>query len=118
MEEDQDTQLFDPDNIKKMYHSGDPETSRLAAQKTAKKMSELNAKILDIMDEIYPEGLTDEQLAERLNIQSTVSGNNAAKRRSKLYKDGFIEKTSERRNNKEGSPCVVWRRNKGANYDR
>lgn len=103
-----DNNLFESLEAETLKHNHDPYTSREAALKSLRNAKGLNKIILDELGKVYPEGLTDEQLAERLEVDSTVTGNNVAKRRSALTQKGLIVKggISE---NRSGNRVTVWR---------
>lgn len=103
-----DNSLFNFLEAETLKHNDDPYTSREAALKSLENAKGLNKAILDELGQVYPKGLTDEQLAIRLNVDSTVTGNNVAKRRSALTQKGLIVKEGVSQN-KSGNRVTVWK---------
>lgn len=93
----------------KIVHSRDPFTSSMAALKALKNAKGLNRLILDELTKVFPLGLSHEALAERLGIESSVSGNDVAKRCSTLKSKGLIEQARETSLNSKGNPVATWK---------
>lgn len=77
--------------------------------KSLRNAKGMNRDILDELGKVYPEGLTDERLAARLHVDSTVSGNNVAKRRSALTQKGLVVACKEKELNSQGNKVTVWK---------
>lgn len=93
----------------RLSHNKDPYTSREAALKSLRNAKGMNLAILDELGKVYPEGLTDEKLAARLHVDSTVSGNNVAKRRSALTQKGLVVACRDKELNEAGNKVTVWK---------
>lgn len=102
----QDLFGFQPEEV---IHQEDPHTSFQAAKKALAKAKGLNLAIIQELEKVYPLGLSDEKLAERLNIQSSVSGNDVAKRRSTLKKKGVLVEAREKDLNLKGNAVSTWK---------
>lgn len=101
--------LFDPPEPHKIVHLADPYTSSLAALKALKNAKGLNRLILDELTKEYPLGLSHEALAKRLGEDSSVSGNDVAKRCSSLKAKGLIEQARETDLNSKGNVVATWK---------
>lgn len=78
-------------------------TSRKAAEKVMPKAGSIRQQVYSAI--IRLGGLTDFELEDLLRIKhQTVSAS-----RNSLMKDGFIFDSGERRKNKSGNECIVWR---------
>lgn len=93
----------------RLTHNRDPYTSREAALKSLRNAKGMNRAILDELAKVYPDGLTDELLAARLHVDSTVSGNNVAKRRSALTQKGLVVACKHKDLNRAGNKVTVWK---------
>lgn len=97
------------ERIRKMSHMLDPETSFAASTKILKKVTAKEKEVLSVFAGLYPGGISDGKLAEKMGVKSTVSGNSAAKRRSSLTRNkGLIKDSGEREKNEDGNEVVVW----------
>lgn len=83
----------------------DPETSRLAAEARPEGKATDRETVLDLLRTVWPAGLTDYELADRMGRQQ----NSVGKRRSELTKAGLVEWAGTHRPAPSGSPCRVWR---------
>ena len=92
-----------------MSHLDDPYTSTQAALKALKTAKGITRDIINELDRIYPEGISSEELAKRLGIQSSVSGNDAAKRLSNLKSKGVVEACREKVLNAKGNPVDAYK---------
>lgn len=98
--------LFEPHTV---THSGDPWTSFEAALKARDNAKGLNLQIIEELSKVYPSGISHEKLALRLGVDSTVSGNNVAKRCSTLASKGVIEKAKATDVNSAGNSVSTWK---------
>lgn len=101
--------LFDSPEPHQVTHTKDPWTSYQAAMKALDNAKGMNLAILEELGKVYPLGLSDEELAERLEVHSTVSGNNVAKRRSSLTQKGLVVADKEKKTNHAGNPVTSWK---------
>ena len=97
---------FQPEEV---THQNDPLTSLQAAHKARANAKGLNLAIIQELSKVYPLGLSDEKLAERLNIESSVTGNDVAKRRSTLKKKGVVVEAREKDVNLKGNQVSTWK---------
>lgn len=82
----------------------DPGTSWAAARDAEPNAGTHRARVLRELREVYPEGLTDYELADRLGLQQ----NSAGKRRGELRDAGFVEDSGRTRPAPSGSRAIVW----------
>jgi hypothetical protein len=83
----------------------DPDTSHAAAADASGNAATHRARALRELRAVYPDGLTDFELAARLNLQQTSIG----KRRGELRDAGLVEDSGTRRPAPSGSASIVWR---------
>ena len=82
----------------------DPNTSHEAADRVRPRAATDRGRVL-LVHAKYLSGLTDFELAERMDRQQTSVG----KRRGELRDAGFIEATKDLRPAPSGSRAIVWR---------
>jgi len=96
-------------DITTMSHINDPYTSTQAALKAIKNAKGINKHIIDELGVLYPEGTSAEKLARHLGIESSVSGNDVAKRLSNLKSKGVVEACRETILNDKGNKVTAWK---------
>jgi hypothetical protein len=96
------TSLFDAD-LPPAYRATDPETAVAAGLARPVSRGTDRARALLALD-AEPAGLTDFELAARLNRQQTSAG----KRRGELRALGLVDATGRRRPAPSGAAAIVW----------
>lgn len=82
----------------------DPDTSHSAANANP-KLREADRRMVLLIHAMFPNGLTDYDLAHHTGRQQ----NSVGKRRGELRDEGLIAATTERRPAPSGAMCIVWR---------
>jgi predicted ArsR family transcriptional regulator len=85
-------------------HRNAPETSHQAALANAPRAFSQWKRVLLLLDHHW-QGLTDDEIAKYTGLV----GNSVRPRRRKLFQDGLIEDSGNRRSSWMGNPAVVWR---------
>jgi len=96
---------FLPDReLQTMHRSNDPETSRLAAQKVKRKLTQKQAQVLSVF-ELSPHGIIGAELNRVCrNLWGWDENTSTARtRRAELEKAGLIQKTEKKRRNRSQS---------------
>lgn len=83
----------------------DPETSQIAARLDVGGRANDRTRVLELLGRVYPDGLTDYELAALTGKQQ----NSIGKRRSELTAAGLVEFAGFHRPSPTGSPCRVWK---------
>jgi len=91
--------------VRPVARASDPSTSWQAARDAAANAGNNRARVLRALLDVWPQGLTDYELAALVGLQQ----NSAGKRRGELRDAGFVEDTGERRPAPSGSLAIVWR---------
>jgi len=84
-------------------HSG-PETSQIAAEAMKPHAETLRRKVLDLLRSVWPDGLTDEEIQDRLNM----SGDTQRPRRWELVAVREVLDSGQRRRTRSGHSAIVW----------
>lgn len=87
------------------HHRDAPDTEVDAATLIRPRAGILRALVLDTFAAVWPDGLTDPELAEATGKYLYT----VAPRRNELRSDGWLEETSQRRSTDHGRKAVVWR---------
>lgn len=93
-----------------MTRTGDLDTAESAAVIALTSVADGRQKALDALASVYPDGLSDFDLADITGTQQTSIG----KRRGELVDAGFVERHRDefgqwaRHTTPTGSPCSVW----------
>lgn len=82
----------------------DPETSHEAAEKVSPHIETQRAKVLRFAAG-KNKGFIDEELQQHYRDDTKSS---LRTRRNELWQENWILDTGERRENSDGSPCIVW----------
>lgn len=95
----------DPERPRTTTGRGHPETSHAAAERALPRSGTQRRRVLDLLREVYPDGLTDEEVRHRLGVPF---GSGLA-RRNELVSDGWAEDSGRRRETEAGAQAIVWR---------
>jgi len=82
-----------------------PGPSKDAAHVMQERAPALRARVLAELTRAYPDGLSAEEIAERLNTNKW----RISPRISELHVSGEVQQTGERRKNHSGSSANCWR---------
>lgn len=85
-------------------HNEARETEKLAALRQEPKLGTARARVLGALLEAGVVGLTDEQIAEQLEMRLYT----AAPRRNELVRGGWVVDSNRQRATSTGSPATVW----------
>lgn len=94
--------------IRQMTHANDTDTSKISAQRVFEKMQGLGKQVLIELAAVAPAGYTAEELATKMGIESTVSGNKVAKALSMLLKEGLVKRSGIKRRNTSGNLAMEY----------
>jgi hypothetical protein len=106
--------LFDLAEPETRHAAGDPhiylpavprDTQTAAAAAALPRSGTQRAKVLEVIRQAGPAGLTDQEIAVVLGLAE----NSVRPRRLELADDGLIEDSGERRETSGGNPAIVWR---------
>lgn len=95
----------DPERAKTTTGRSHPETSHRAAERALPRSGTQRRRVLDLLREVWPGGLTDEEIRHRLDL---AVGYGLA-RRNELVSDGWAEDSGDRRETEAGAQAIVWR---------
>jgi hypothetical protein len=86
-------------------HVDGPDTEHNAAELVRPRAGTLRLTALEALTEVYPNGLTDQELAQATEVYLYT----IAPRRVELVRDGWVTDSGDRRMGERNRPAVVWR---------
>jgi hypothetical protein len=96
--------LTNPERAETTTGTDHPITSHLAAFRVMPRSGTQRRRLLNLLVEAYPGGLTDEDFAERTGL----SLNTIRPRRGELVRGGWAYATRERRKTQHDNDAIVW----------
>ncbi len=94
----------DPEASQTTTGTDHPETSHMAAARVWPKTGTQRAKILKLLYTLWPGGLTDEEIQDRLGMPA----NSERPRRIELTRMGWLVDTGHTRETRGGDPAILW----------